>query len=166
MTSPDITIREATARDAETICGIYNPHVRDTIVTFEELEVPVHEMAERIAGVTKCLPWLIAERNGTILGYAYAAKYSERSAYRHSVVSTIYMDETAQGKGSGTTLYRALLERLGERRIHAAMGLIALPNAASVALHEKCGFKKVAHLSEVGFKLGRWIDVGYWQIVL
>jgi phosphinothricin acetyltransferase len=167
MTNPDIMIRSAATRDAEAICGIYNPHIRGTIVSFEEIEVPIPEMAERIIGVTQSFPWLVGEQNGAILGYAYAGTFSERSAYRHSVFSTIYVHEKAQRKGIGTILYSALLERLrAAPHVHAVLGGIALPNAASVALHEKCGFKKVAHLSEVGFKFGRWIDVGYWQIAL
>src|ERR1700704_1057311 len=165
--SPDVTIRSATARDADAICAIYNPHIRDTIVSFEEIEVPIPEMAERIAGVTQNFPWLVAEQNVALLGYAYAGFFSDRSAYRHSVFSTIYVHEKAQRRGIGTALYSALLERLrAAPHVHAVLGGIALPNAASVALHEKCGFKKVAHLSEVGFKFGRWIDVGYWQIAL
>ena len=167
MTKPDITIRFATPRDAQAICGIYNPHIRNTIVSFEEIEVPIPEMAERIAGVTQNFPWLVAEENGALLGYAYASFFTDRSAYRYSVFSTIYVDEKAQRRGIGTTLYSALLERLrAAPHVHAVLGGIALPNAASVALHEKCGFKKVAHLSEVGFKFGQWIDVGYWQIAL
>ena len=165
--SPEIAIRSATARDAQAICGIYNPHIRGTIVSFEEIEVPIPEMAERIAGVIQSFPWLVAEENDALLGYAYAGFFTDRSAYRYSVFSTIYVHETAQRRGIGTTLYAALLERLrAAPHVHAVLGGIALPNAASVALHEKCGFKKVAHLSEVGFKFGRWIDVGYWQIVL
>jgi phosphinothricin acetyltransferase len=166
MTSPEIMIRSATARDAEAICGIYNLHVRDTIVTFEEIDVAIAEMRERIGAVMKSLPWLVGEQNGTIVGYAYAGNFSERSGYRHSVFSTIYVDEKAQRRGIRTILYLALLERLRASHIHVVVGGIALPNAGSVALHEKCGFKKVAHLSEVGFKFGRWIDVGYWQVLL
>ena len=88
MTNPDITIRDATVRDAEAICGIYNPHIRDTIVSFEEIEVPISEMAERITGVMQNFPWLVAEQNGAIVGYAYAGNFGKRSAYRHSVEST------------------------------------------------------------------------------
>ena len=166
MTSPEITIRSATARDADAICGIYNPHVRETIVSFEEIEVPISEMAERITDVTRSFPWLVAEQNGTIVGYAYAGIFSKRSAYRHAVETTIYVEEAARGRGLGAELYFALLDRLRAMPFRTALAVIALPNAASVALHEKCGFKKVAHLSEAGFKFGRWIDVGYWQIVL
>ncbi len=166
MTKPDITIRSATAGDAQAICGIYNPHIRGTIVSFEEIEVPIPEMAERIIGVTQSFPWLVATRADTVLGYAYASKWHGRTAYRHSAETTIYVEEAARGHGVGKELYCALLDRLRAMSLRTALALIALPNAASVALHEKCGFKKVAHLSEVGFKFGQWIDVGYWQIAL
>ena len=166
MMSPEILIRSATAGDAQAICGIYNPHIRNTIVSFEEIEVPISAMAERITGVMQSFPWMVGEQNGAIVGFAYAGSFSERSAYRHSVFSTIYVGDQAQRMGIGTLLYTALLEQLRTPQIHTVLGGIALPNAASVALHGKCGFKKVGHLEAVGFKFGRWIDVGYWQIVL
>src|SRR6267142_5675549 len=118
MTKPDITIRAATAGDAQVICRIYNPHIRDTIVTFEEIEVSISEMVKRIAGVTQSFPWLAAEQDGALLGYAYAGNFSDRSAYRYSVFSTVYVDEKAQRRGIGSTLYSALLERLRASRIH------------------------------------------------
>src|SRR5258706_1362998 len=128
MMSPEILIRSATAGDAQAICGIYNPHIRNTIVSFEEIEVPISAMRERIAGVTQNFPWLVAERSGAIVGFAYASSFSERSGYRHSVFSTIYVDEKMQGKGIGTTLYAALLERLrAAPHVHAVLGGIALP---------------------------------------
>src|SRR5690606_39143142 len=99
-------------------------------------------------------------------GYAYAARWKGRCAYRYSVESTIYLDLGARRGGIGTVLYAALLERLRSRGYHAVIGGIALPNDASVRLHEQLGFRKVAHFPEVGFKLGRWVDVGYWQIIL
>ena len=158
-------IRDATPADAEAICRIYNPYIRKTIITFEEAEVGVQEMAARVSAVSRTLPWLVAEREGGALGYAYAGKWRERTAYRQSVESTVYVEESETGRGVGTHLYRALLERLRALPVHTALGGIALPNAASVALHEACGFRKVAHLEQVGFKFGGWIDVGYWQIV-
>src|SRR5260370_30710723 len=87
MTKPDITIRSATAGDAQAICAIYNPHIRGTIVSFEEIEVPIPEMAERIAGVTRSFPWLVVEENGALLGYAYAGFFTDLSAYRPSLFS-------------------------------------------------------------------------------
>ena len=161
-----VLIRDAGPNDAETICAIYNHHVRDTIVTFEEVEITAEEMRARIASVTTTLPWLVAEEKDVLLGYAYAAKLNDRVGYRYAVVSTIYVAAHAHKRGVGTALYRALLDNLRSRQIHAAIGLIALPNEASIAVHEKCGFKKVAHLPEVGMKFGRWIDVGYWQVLL
>ena len=161
-----IAIRDAVPSDAEAICAIYNHHVRETIVTFEETDVTADEMRARILGITAIYPWLVVESGGKLIGYAYGAKFHERAGYRPSVVTTIYVAEGSHRRGVGTTLYLALLERLREHEFHAAIGVIALPNDASIAVHEKCGFTKVGHLLEVGMKFGRWIDVGYWQLLL
>ena len=161
-----VAIRDALPSDAEAICAIYNHHVRDTIVTFEETDISVGEMRRRIANVTAILPWLVAEKEGAVSGYAYAARFIDRSGYRFCAMSTIYMREQAQRAGIGFSLYSNLLTRLREKSIRSAVGIIALPNPASIALHEKCGFKKAGHLAEAGFKFGRWIDVGYWQALL
>ena len=163
----DIVIRNASERDAAAITPIYNHYVQNSTITFEEQAVPVEEMAARIAEVSAAsLPWLVAERAGQMVGYAYASKWKGRCAYRFSVEITVYLDQGATGHGIGTQLYAALFERLREAGIHAVIGGVALPNAASVALHEKCGMRKVAHFEEVGFKFNRWIDVGYWERVL
>jgi L-amino acid N-acyltransferase YncA len=161
-----LTIRDATMSDAEMICAIYNPIVLNTTISFEEDAVPVADMASRIESVTAKLPWLVGQEDGAVAGYAYASRHRERSAYRYSVETTAYVAEFARGRGIGTGLYTALLNRLRTLSVHAALGGIALPNPASIALHEKCGFKKVAHFEQVGLKFGRWVDVGYWQIVL
>jgi L-amino acid N-acyltransferase YncA len=121
-------------------------------------------MSERIQEVTSnSLPWLVAEQAQQIVGYAFAGKWKGRYAYRYSVESSVYLDPAYTGQGVGTQLYRALLAVLQERSIHVVIGGIALPNAASVALHERLGFTQVAHFREVGYKFGQWIDVGYWQ---
>jgi L-amino acid N-acyltransferase YncA len=159
-------IRPATSADAAKICVIYNTYVLDTIVTFEETAVSETDMAARIQLIQNLLPWLVMEENDQIIGYAYANAWKPRAAYRHSVETTIYLDHRFHRSGHGTVLYRALLEQLSARQMHRAIGGVALPNAGSVALHEKLGFRKVAHFTEVGFKLGRWIDVGYWEINL
>ena len=160
-------IRAATAADAQTIADIYNHYVRETVVTFEEEPVAASGMAGRIAEVAAAsLPWLVAERAGQVIGYARATKWRPRSAYRFSVETTIYLAAQHLGAGVGTTLYRELLARLKGQGLHLAIGGVALPNAASVALHEKLGFRKVAHFNEVGFKFGRWIDVAYWELKL
>jgi L-amino acid N-acyltransferase YncA len=160
------SIRTCTAADAADLCSIYNHYVLETVVTFEEVPVPVEEMARRIADVTSRLPWLVWDRAGVICGYAYASSWKERSAYRYSVESTVYLSPHMTGQGIGTLLYSALLDALRATKVHCAVGGIALPNPASAALHEKLGFTKIGHFREVGWKFGRWVDVGYWEIVL
>lgn len=159
-------IRSATLEDAGEICRIYNPYVENTWVTFEEQLVPEEDMRRRIAEVTLVFDWLVLEEDGRLLGYAYSNRWRPRAAYRYSVESTIYLDKEICGKGFGARLYTALIEGQRRRGLHCIMGGIALPNAASVGLHEKLGFRKVAHFEEVGWKLGQWRDVGYWQLQL
>jgi len=158
------TIREAAADDAAAIAGIYNHYVTGTVVTFEEEPVSVAEIARRIEEVRSAsLPWLVAEADGPVVGYAYARPWHERTAYRFSVEITVYLAPSHVGRGIGSRLYGELFPILKARRIHALIGGIALPNEASVALHEKFGLRRVAQFEEVGFKFNRWIDVGYWQ---
>ena len=160
-------IRPAEPGDASAIAAIYNHYIAETVITFEELPVPAAEIARRIEDVrAAALPWLVAEQAGRILGYAYATKWRDRSAYRFSAEVTVYLDPSDVGRGIGSKLYAELFPRLKARGVHAALGGIALPNEASIALHEKFGMRKVAHLQEVGFKFDRWIDVGYWQCTL
>jgi phosphinothricin acetyltransferase len=160
-------IRAAAASDASEIVRIYNHYVLNTIITFEEEAISTAEMARRIEETQSAsLPWLVAEREGAIVGYAYATRWKVRRGYRFSVEVTAYVDSSCPGLGIGSQLYEQLLPMLQERGIHAAMGGIALPNEASVAFHEKFGFYKVAHFKEVGFKFNKWIDVGYWQRML
>jgi phosphinothricin acetyltransferase len=160
-------IRSATGRDADAIAGIYNHYIAETVVTFEEQTVTATDMIGRMDAVAAAsLPWLVAEQEGEVAGYAYAGRWHSRSAYRFTVESTVYLHPQFVGCGLGTKLYEALLSELRDKPIHVVIGGIALPNAASVALHEKLGFEKAAHYREVGFKFDRWIDVGYWQKVL
>jgi phosphinothricin acetyltransferase len=161
------TIRSATPADAASVAAIYNHYVIHTVVTFEEATVAPADFAGRIEGVqSKSLPWLVAEEAGCIVGYAYAASWHPRSAYRYSTEATVYLAPTDTGRGIGSSLYARLFPMLQARGIHAVMGGISLPNEASVALHEKFGMRKVAHFEAVGFKFDRWIDVGYWQRTL
>lgn len=159
-------IRAATIEDTEQIRSIYNYYVTHTCVTFEEVPVALEVMAERVARVGMALPWLVWLEGGAVLGYAYADQWRQRSAYRHSVESTVYLHPDAVGRGIGTRLYGALLNELRGRPVHAVIAGIALPNAASVALHQRLGFAPVAHFPEVGWKFRRWIDVVYWQRLL
>lgn len=165
--TPQRIIRPARATDADAICAIYNHYVATTTISFEEAPVTGAEMAQRIAAVVDAdLPWLVMLEAGTLVGYAYATKWRVRAAYRYSVESSIYMAPQSAGQGVGRVLYEALLAELRERDLHLVIGGIAQPNEASVRLHERLGFEKVAHFSEVGLKFGRWIDVGYWQLKL
>ncbi len=160
-------IRPATNDDAQAIARIYNHYILSTTVTFEEQAIPASEIARRIDKVySASLPYLVMRQDDRVVGYAYAAPWHDRVAYRYSVETTVYLDAGHLGKGLGSALYRALLETLKEKRLHVAIGGIALPNPASVGVHERLGFKKVAHYTEVGFKFDRWIDVGHWQCLL
>jgi phosphinothricin acetyltransferase len=161
----NIITRNAAAEDSRALARIYNHYIRETVITFEEKEVTASEMADRVARIVQLdLPWLVAEFGGSVVGYAYATRWRERSAYRFSVESTVYLDPTHIGRGIGTRLYRDLLIALRKTSVRVVIGGIALPNAASVALHERLGFTKVAHFKDVGCKFGRWIDVAYWQV--
>jgi phosphinothricin acetyltransferase len=159
-------IRPATPSDASALAAIYNPNVTGTIVSFETDPVSAEEMAGRIQRIQEAYPWYVREENGVILGYAYASQWKSRSAYQYSVETTVYVAAGQHRKGVGASLYQALLPELRIRGFHTALGGISLPNEASVALHEHCGFKWAGTLPEVGWKLGRWIDVGYWARVL
>jgi L-amino acid N-acyltransferase YncA len=162
----EVIIRSAAEPDAAAIASLYNYYVANTVITFEEEPVGAPDMAARILEVQRQgLPWLVAERAGDVVGYAYANRWKARSAYRHSVETTIYLAHGREGGGIGKTLYGALLANLKDLGVHAVIGGAALPNAASAALHEKLGFEHVAHFRQVGFKQGRWVDVDYWQLV-
>jgi len=163
----DLEVRAATPADAAGVAAIYNHYVEHTIVTFEEEPVAAAEMARRIGEVQAvALPWRVAEAGGRILGYACATPWKARSAYRYSVEITVYAAPGSERRGIGSALYADLIPLVRARGIHAVMGGIALPNDASVALHEKFGMRKVAHFAQVGFKFGRRVDVGYWQRLL
>ena len=159
-------IRSATVNDAGIICDIYNHYVKNTIITFEEIPVSPEEMQSRILEGTKSLPWLVAEEDGHVIGFAYASEWKGRCAYRFSVEVTIYLSLHLFRRGIGSQLFEALIAELHSRSLHSMIGGIALPNPASVALLEKMGFKKVAHFKEVGWKFDQWIDVGYWERLL
>jgi phosphinothricin acetyltransferase len=159
-------VRAVDAGDAAAIARIYNHYIQTTVITFEEQTLSDAAMAQRIADVSALgLPWLVAEEDGQLLGYAYATRWKPRTAYRYSVEITVYMAPGSAGKGLGTALYAELFRQLRALGVHAAVGGIALPNEASIALHEKVGMKKIGEFEQIGFKQGRWLNVGYWQIV-
>lgn len=158
-------VRNVEIRDAAALCGIYNHYVANTIVTFEEQAVAIDEMEHRIAQVSGLFPWLVLEMEGTVAGYAYARPWKDRSAFRHTVESSVYVAPDKFRCGIGTKLYSALLPALGSLGIHSVVAGIALPNPGSVAMHEKLGFQKAAHFKAVGRKFGQWIDLGCWELV-
>lgn len=163
----ELELRDATPDDADAIVTIYNHYVTTTAISFEEIIVSTDAMRQRIADVQASqLPWLVATIDGAVAGYAYATKWRVRHAYRFSVESSVYLASDKAGLGLGSALYTSLLERLKSSDRHLVIGGIALPNEASVRLHEKMGFVKVAHFTEVGRKFDRWIDVGYWQLTI
>lgn len=168
MHSPSgILVRPATGADGDGVATVYNHYVRETTITFEEAEVSAQEIARRIQEVgAASLPWLVAEQDGRVLGYAYAARWHSRSAYRFSAEITVYVEAAERRTSVGTRLYQRLFPLLRAAGIRAVMAGIALPNEPSVAFHERFGLSKVAHFKEVGFKFNRWIDVGYWQRTL
>ncbi|MDR1618759.1 MAG: GNAT family N-acetyltransferase [Treponema sp.] len=159
-------IRPVSAGDARDICGIYNYFVENTAVSFEEEPVPLPEMESRIRAISAAYPWFVREEGGAVLGYAYANRFRDRAAYRYTAELSIYVKSGHEGKGIGGGLFARLLEAMKESSVHALVSGITVPNERSVGLHEKFGFVNVALFSETGYKLGRWHDVGYWELVL
>ena len=156
-------IRLARAGDAAQLAAIYAPIVRETVISFE-LEPPsADEMRARIEKTLAVFPWLVWEGEGRVLGYAYASKHRERRAYQWSVDVSCYVHPDARGRGIGAALYRALLRILRKQGFQMAYAGIALPNEASVRLHEAVGFTPVGIYREAGYKLGAWRDTGWWQ---
>lgn len=159
-------LRNVRPDDAHAICAIYNHYILNSPATFEEVPLSPDEMRQRILDAAPTYPWLVVEEDGKLLGYCYGRKWRERAAYRHSVEVSVYLNPSAVGQGRGSALLGGLLTELRTRRFHTAIGGVSLPNEASVALLEKFGFRPVAHFNEVGYKFNRWIDVGYWQLML
>ncbi|MGY8815209.1 MAG: N-acetyltransferase family protein [Gammaproteobacteria bacterium] len=159
-------VREFKDSDIGELCEIYNFYINGTVITFEESEVTVEQMLLRIRNIKNNYPWLVYEENNEILGYAYASSWNDRSAYKYTAQTTIYLKQGHAGKGIGNVLYKSLILKLRSLSMHCLIGSISLPNHASLRLHEKLGFEKIAHVKEVGFKFKKWIDVGYWQLIL
>ena len=161
-----LVLRDATPGDAAAILAIYAPYVEATAISFERVPPDEATMRERIEQRLASHAWLVAERGGRVVGYAYAGPFAVRAAYRLAAEVSVYIDREAARGGIGLALYEALTARLRERGTHTAVAIIALPNAASVALHERLGFRHVGTFREIGAKFGRWHDVGWWQLML
>jgi len=159
-------IRTVTPEDAPAIAAIYNWYIDNSSCTFEELQLSDEVLRQRIAAAGSDRPWFVLEEEGVLLGYAYASIWKARAAYERSREVTVYLHRDATGNGRGRLLYQHLIDDLRNKPIHSLIASIALPNAQSIALHEGLGFTKAGQFSEVGFKFGEFVDVGYWQLIL
>jgi L-amino acid N-acyltransferase YncA len=159
-------IRLATPDDAAGCLDIYRPFVEASHVTFETQVPSRDEFARRIESTLAQRPWVVASDEGRVAGYAYASPVKDRTAYQWSVETAVYVAADARRAGVGRAVYLALFRVLRGQGFVNAVGVIALPNPASIALHESLGFEPIAHLKRIGFKLGEWRDVGWWQLAL
>jgi L-amino acid N-acyltransferase YncA len=156
-------IRFAGPTDAAGILAIYAPYCESTCISFEIVAPTIAQIQDRIGRITTDYPWLVAEIDGQIAGYVYASQHHERAAYRWAVDVAVYVAAGQQRRGVGRTLYETLFSILREQEYFKAFAGITLPNPASVGLHESLGFRPAAVFRGVGYKLGRWLDVGWWQ---
>lgn len=159
-------IRDIGESDVDAVTGIYNHYIKHSCITFEEVEINSTEMVARIKNIQENFPFLVCENVSHVLGYAYASKWKDRSAYRFTAEVTIYLHPDYSGKKIGQQLYAELIARLKTKGFRVLLACIAMPNEASVGLHEKFGFTQVAHFQNVGYKMNRWLDVGYWSKAL
>ena len=159
-------IRPVEIADCKAITDIYNYYIETTVITFEETPLSVPEMQDRVNEIRALFPYLVYEEDGEILGYAYVDAFHSRSAYRFTLEDSIYLRNGRQGKGMGRALLNELLNQVKKRGAHSIMAKITLPNERSVKLHEAFGFKNVGTLKEVGRKFDKWLDVGYWELIL
>jgi L-amino acid N-acyltransferase YncA len=159
-------IRLAAESDAGSIARIYEPIVRETAISFELTPPSEQEMRQRIRNALSSHVWLVCQDGESVAGYAYASKFRPREAYQWTAEVTVYVDPSRQRRGIGRALDTSLLAVLRLQGFHSAIAVIALPNAPSVRLHEALGFRAVGVFERVGYKLGRWHDVGWWQMPL
>ena len=164
MDTNELIIRDVTILDGDKIAAIYNYYILHSISTFEEDELTFEEVVNRIQQVTKNYPWLVAELDGELIGYAYANEWKSRSAYRFTAETSIYLKQGCNSKGIGYKLYDALIQKIEKETLLVNLiGGISLPNDSSIRLHEKLGFQKLGQFHQVGWKFNQWVDVGYWE---
>jgi phosphinothricin acetyltransferase len=156
-------IREVKLSDVSEITTIINHYIKHTNYLLDLELISEDSTISKIKEVTKSYPFIVAEDNKGLLGFAHGYCYNNKAGYNTTAGTTIYLDTRAQGKGFGTRLYHALLSSLPLYDIKVAIGGITSGNAASVAIHEKLGFRKVAHFEKVAYKFDEWLDVEYWQ---
>jgi L-amino acid N-acyltransferase YncA len=159
----DGVIRNAGADDAGRIAAIYAPYVRETAISFETEPPTAEEMARRIAEAQRAHAWLVLEQDADVVGYAYGGPFMARSAYQWATTVSVYLESGRRRTGGGRALYEALFDRLAARGHRTALAAIALPNEASIGLHRALGFDEAGVYRRVGWKLGRWHDVAWYQ---
>lgn len=159
-------IRLATVTDAAAIRDIYAPIVFETHISFEQVVPAAAEIAARVQNTLAQHPWLVCELDGRLAGYAYASAFRSRAAYQWTTETTVYVHSSFQRRGIARALYTSLLALLRDQGYVTAVGVIALPNPASIHAHEAVGFYKIGVFRHVGHKAGEWRDTGWWQIDL
>ncbi|MEL0456099.1 N-acetyltransferase family protein [Flavobacteriaceae bacterium SZ-1-7] len=159
-------IRQVHIDDAKSLLEIYNYFVSNSVVTFDIEPLSLDAFENKMAHIIAEYPFLVFEESNELLGYAYGSRFRPKPAYKNTVETTVYVKNGLHGKQIGTQLYKELLQLLKKQNLHVALGVLTLPNDASVKLHEKFNFKLVGHFKEVGFKFGKWLDVGVYQLNL
>lgn len=156
-------IREVKSQDAEQLAALYAPYVHETTITMEHTAPTVSEFASRIQTICKDFPYLVAEEEAGMVGYAYASTYRARAGFDWTVEVSIYLSQEARGRGIGSLLYQQLEEALQARGIKHCLACITLPNEASMAFHRKRGYQQVAHFKDIAYKFGSWHDIVWLQ---
>ena len=159
----ELAVRRATENDAERLAEIYNWYIEHTSITFETEAVSVGELRQRIVKTLAGHDWLVGEFQKRIVGYAYFGPFRSRAAYIRTVESTVYVSQESKGKGFGKKLYSVLIDSASERGFREVIGVIALPNPVSIAMHARLGFREAGILRSVGYKFGAYHDVALWQ---
>ena len=159
-------IRPVQLNDTQVLLDIYNYYVLNTTANFDIEALSLQTFTDKLKSIITDYPFIVYEENNEILGYAYGSRFRPRAAYNYVAESTVYVKHTEHGKQIGSKLYEALISLLKATNLHTVLGVLTIPNEASIKLHEKFGFKQVANLEEVGFKFGEWQNVGIWQLKL
>ncbi len=162
-----IRIKPTSSQHLSEICNIYNHYINHTCYTFEEVEWTIKDIEHKFLNITDAnYPFFTCFDGDKIVGYYYLSSWNFRSAYNTTAEVTIYLHPESIGKGYGKAMYSHLIKNIDNTRFHSIIACITIPNEASVALHEKFGFKKVSFFPEIGYKHSRWCDVGHWQLIL
>lgn len=159
----ELRLRVATPDDGAAAADVFRPYVETSPVTFEETPPTATEMAERIERTLETYPWIVAERGGEGIGYAYGSRLRDRPAYRWTVELSVYVDRAHRRESVGAALYEVLLATLERQGFRSAYGVVTVPNPESVGFHEAFGFERVGTLPDAGYKLGEWHDVAWYE---